>query len=34
MKIGFIDMIGNWLSHSNDYLARIQTQVVSEALGL
>ena len=30
----YIDITGNWLNHPNDYLARIQAQVVIETLGL
>ena len=30
----YIDMTGNWLNHPNDYLARIQAQVVAATLGL
>ncbi len=28
----YIDLTGNWLNHPNDYLARIQAQVVTEVL--
>ena len=30
----YIDLSGNWLNHPNDYLARIQGQVVMKTLGL
>ena len=30
----YIDLTGNWLNHPNDYLARVQGQVVLKALGL
>lgn len=32
-KKRYIDMTGNWLNHPNDYLCRIQAQVVNTALG-
>ncbi len=30
----YIDLSGNWLNHPNDYLARVQGQVVMKALGV
>ena len=30
----YIDLTGNWLNHPNDYLARIQAQVIAAVLGL
>lgn len=30
----YIDMTGNWLNHPNDYLARIQAQVIIKTLGI
>ena len=30
----YIDLTGNWLNHPNDYLARVQLQVIAAALGV
>ena len=33
-KKRYIDLTGNWLNHPNDYLARVQAQVIAAALGI
>ena len=33
-KKRYIDLTGNWLNHPNDYLARVQAQVIAAVLGL
>ena len=33
-KKRYVDLTGNWLNHPNDYLARVQAQVIAAVLGL
>lgn len=33
-KKRYVDLTGNWLNHPNDYLARVQAQVLAAVLGL